>query len=941
MQGRENLGKGSSAKPPRGGRASQDHINYQDKSDASSDKSAPGINPNHSRSKHAGDGQARQTQTGLESKISPNLSFMVDSIQANSRSNPRFAMAGEDSRDSKPKRFSHAGHRFQHKDNANYSAPGAPGLRGLDHESLKEHKSQSIKREQDSIRPKAKDQTTGGAESTQKPPTDSRQDSRPDGIDSIMLDNIPENYQFHSSAAHTPKKPQRPTPVHIIQQEPTDEEPLNERAEAFKAGRLFMVFGIFILSFGVFIFAVYAKMIAKPPVMDPYNKKSRDYPWSTKTDIDAGLRGKIYSLDDYVVSSSHKLYKAALYVPSIYEEKRELLISLINLYTGLSIDSINYALSRGGNVVLADSTNPIVAANLRILNQKLANLGVYKKCTFSYVNKTNLEDSDIQALIAHARIVKEKGRERALDSRILRLLDKMEQSQISEERALQELNLFLVEYKNSQIDLGKECYTPIFTYNAEVRDGATTKIERGLDISVSQIEREYPFNELMQPLLGFTNYAVRSVDGRSFDDKMKLVAQSGVEKYRDGILSAKRDGKVAGLADRSGNIVFNKYATTASREDGFHVKLTIPLVLQSKLQRIVEAANRQYRAQQVVAGIMDPGTGEILALASSSTFNPNPGSRDSGIEKAMRVAAAERSFEPGSTIKPLVFSYLLNLDKINFKEVIDLHDGIYKLRTFTIRDSSPIKRGTPEDILIRSSNIGMTKLTKNLSGAEMHALFEAFGVGEATGVDIANEATGLLPRAGILAREVEKGAASYGYGLRMSFMQLLRSYAVFNNGGFLVVPHVTKHFIAPDSRIYYPALEKPRQIISEESAATMQRLLQKVVEKGTAKKAAVEGLIIGGKTGTAREKEQGETIYNGSFFGYASDGERTYTIGVVTYGSQSSEDYYAGQTSAPVFAEVAQLLAKEGYLKKAPPPPPKPAPKKPTQTKKPQKSKRI
>ncbi len=150
----------------------------------------------------------------------------------------------------------------------------------------------------------------------------------------------------------------------------------------------------------------------------------------------------------------------------------------------------------------------------------------------------------------------------------------------------------------------------------------------------------------------------------------------------------------------------------------------------------------------------------------------------------------------------------------------------------------------------------------------------------------------------------------------MTFIQLLRSYAPFNNGGFLVTPHVTKHFIAPDSKIFYPSIESPRQIISAESAAYMQKILHRVVKEGTGKRADVAGLIVGGKTGTARERKDGETIYNGSFFGYASDGKKTYTIGVVTYGSQANEDYYAGQTAAPVFAKIADLLAQEGYLER-------------------------
>lgn len=758
-------------------------------------------------------------------------------------------------------------------------------------------------------------------------------DNKQDSIDSIMLDGIAENrFRLYdtpgensfkiTSLSKTERKNRQIEQNKIItpkaqevERENEDEE-VSEGAKTQKAWRLFLVLIVFGLCFLVFILAVYAKILAKPPNMDPYNKASRDYPWSTKADVDIAMRGQISSLDNYVLATNKKLYRVNIYVPSIYEEKRELLFQLLHLYADFDIKALQRSIEKGGNTLIATNVNAIDAANLRILNQKLARLGVYKKCTFTYINKTSLQDSEIKTLYARAQITHEKGSQTPLDVEVLRTMQAFENGDITKNKALEKLNILLVDYKNKDIDLSRECYTPIFTYNSDVKNNASTRIDRGLDIAVEQIERTYPFSNLMQPLLGFTNYGKKTLNERTYDDKMKLIAQSGVEKYRDGILSPKRDGKIVGMADKGGNIILNHHAKAYERTDGFQVQLTIPLTLQSRIQDILNEAHKKYKAEQIVAGIMDPTTGEILALASSSSFNPNIGKRDKDIANKMRVAAAERSFEPGSTIKPLVFAYLANKKWINFQETFDLHDGIYQLRTYTIRDTTPLKSATAEQILIKSSNIGMTKLTRNLSGKQMQDLFKTFGVGESTGIDIANEATGLLPKPNILNREVEKGTASYGYGLRMTFIQLLRSYAPFNNGGFLVTPHVTKHFIAPDSKIFYPTIETPKQIISRENAAYMQKILHRVVKEGTGKRADVAGLIIGGKTGTAREKKDGETIYNGSFFGYASDGNKTYTIGVVTYGSQANEDYYAGQTAAPVFAKIADLLAQEGYLRR-------------------------
>lgn len=782
----------------------------------------------------------------------------------------------------------------------------------------------------DSVRVKIPQNPTNSHSSNSQTQLDKNQEN----IDSIMLDSIAENRfrlydtpNENSFKITTLSKNERenrkvqqdeviPQKAQKIEQADENEENTSEETKTQKAWRLFLVLGTFALCFVVFILAVYAKIIAKPPNMDPYNKKSRDYPWSVKADVDIAMRGQISSLDNYILATSKKLYRVSIYVPSIYEEKRELLFQLLHLYADFDTKALQNSIEKGGNALIATNVNSIDAANLRILNQKLARLGVYKKCTFTYINKTSLQDGEIKTLYARAQVTHEKGSQTPLDMEVLQTMQSFENGDITEENTLEKLNVLLVEYKNKDIDLSKECYTPIFTYNSDVKNNASTRIDRGLDIAVEKIERTYPFKNLMQPLLGFTNYGKKIINDKMYDDKMKLVAQSGVEKYRDGILSPKRDGKILGMADKGGNIVLNRHAKTYERIDGFQIQLTIPLTLQSKIQDILNDAHKKYKAEQIVAGIMDPTTGEILALASSSSFNPNIGKRDKDIASKMRVAAAERSFEPGSTIKPIVFAYLANKKWIDFQENFDLHDGIYQLRTYTIRDSTPLKSATAEQILIKSSNIGMTKLTRNLSGKQMRDMFQTFGIGESTGIDIANEATGLLPKPSILNREVEKGTASYGYGLRMTFMQLLRSYAPFNNGGFLVTPHVTKHFIAPDSKIFYPTIESPKQIISAESAAYMQKILHRVVKEGTGKRADVAGLIIGGKTGTAREKKDGETIYNGSFFGYASDGKKTYTIGVVTYGSQANEDYYAGQTAAPVFAKIADLLAQEGYLER-------------------------
>ena len=233
-----------------------------------------------------------------------------------------------------------------------------------------------------------------------------------------------------------------------------------------------------------------------------------------------------------------------------------------------------------------------------------------------------------------------------------------------------------------------------------------------------------------------------------------------------------------------------------------------------------------------------------------------------------------------------------------------------------------LDKGTPEDILLRSSNIGMVKLAASLSAKELHTALKAFGFSELSGIDLPYEKRGTIPSVRRLnIEEATKATISYGYGLQTTFMQLMRSYASFSNGGFLPTPRITQYISAKDSQRYNLPIPTPIQILSPHVAKKIEELLIQVVQRGTGKPAFVENVIVGGKTGTAKIAKNGEYInqYNGSFFGFAKDSNHTYTIGVVVFESHIQNDYYGGRTAAPIFKEIVEMLIDEGYLKKIDP----------------------
>lgn len=320
---------------------------------------------------------------------------------------------------------------------------------------------------------------------------------------------------------------------------------------------------------------------------------------------------------------------------------------------------------------------------------------------------------------------------------------------------------------------------------------------------------------------------------------------------------------------------------------------------------------------------MESSTGRILTLATSNRFDPKNIKKED--YPSLNITATENSFEPGSIIKPIIYAILLQKKMIDPQKIIDLNNGVYKIGRHTIRDDHPLKSATPAQILIKSSNIGMIKLTQDLHSQEFLDALKEYGFGTQTQIDLPYEAQGVLPDVAKLQGSY-KASVSYGYGFRATFIQLLRAYATFNNGGKLVTPKTIDYLKNSQDDHFKLKTPAPYQIISEQTSEEMKRLLEEIVEKGTGKKANVKGVVMGGKTGTARIfiNKQYTKRYNSSFFGFADDDKRAYTIGVVVLDPDVQEGYYGSQTAAPVFKEIVELLLKEKYLtKEEKPQPPK------------------
>lgn len=430
----------------------------------------------------------------------------------------------------------------------------------------------------------------------------------------------------------------------------------------------------------------------------------------------------------------------------------------------------------------------------------------------------------------------------------------------------------------------------------------------GLSIEISGESRDYLYKDIIEPILGYTNKL-------ESDGITKPKGVKGIEKYYEGILSSKQDGHFQGSRDIGFNLILEKNAVIKERIDGKSIVLTVPLKLQKKIENIIDNVKKELDSQEIVIGIMDSNSGAILSLASSKRFNPKQ--IKSSDYSSLNPSFVEMSFEPGSIMKPVIYSILLEKRLINPNEIFNLYNGTYKFGKYTIHDSNAQKYASAENIIVLSSNIGMVQMAQRLNAKAYHNALVAFGFSLPTNIDLPYEKVGVIPSAFTLNSFIYKGSVSYGYGMRATFMQMLRVYAAFANGGYLVTPYLRSYTINTDNKIVDINKHTEKiSILGNYSADVMERTLIKTVQKGTAKAVNVKNIIVGGKTGTARIASSGryKNEYIGSFFGFAKDKNANFTIGVVVFGAQQGS-YYASQTAAPIAKKVIEALIDEGYLK--------------------------
>ncbi|ADG94287.1 Peptidoglycan glycosyltransferase [Arcobacter nitrofigilis DSM 7299] len=466
----------------------------------------------------------------------------------------------------------------------------------------------------------------------------------------------------------------------------------------------------------------------------------------------------------------------------------------------------------------------------------------------------------------------------------------------------------------------------------EVNDN---KILRGLNINESGEKRLYSYEDTLTPVVGY----IRKYE--SDNGKTKVNGIKGLEKSYNNVLNNTKDGKLEGTRDVLSYISFNKNSIVQNRVDGADLILNIPLRLQKNLELMLDKFKTKLSADEIIVSVMESSTGKIKALASSNRFNPGL-IRQTDIPY-LDVSAIEFLFEPGSIIKPISISLVMDKNRIKKNELFNAYNngkvnskgeyprGKYKLGRFTIGDDHEFTKHylTVDDIFIYSSNIGTLQLAQRLSGKEMYQGLKSFGITEKTQIDLPYEKVGVMPTIRQFSAGEDKGednvfkaTISYGQGMTATFMQMLKAYSAFNNDGVIVTPKIVQSLSVNDKKVSL-ADDTKKRVISKKTAHEIKRLLIKTISQGTGVNAQIDGIEVGGKTGTAQIARHGkyQNIYISSFFGFANEKNKKYTIGVTVINPISTGKYwyyhYASWSAVPVFKEVVNNLVKLGYLNKS------------------------
>jgi len=436
----------------------------------------------------------------------------------------------------------------------------------------------------------------------------------------------------------------------------------------------------------------------------------------------------------------------------------------------------------------------------------------------------------------------------------------------------------------------------------------------GLDIIEVGESRQFPLHDVLSPVLG---YVRKKSDGHY----TRPQGQKGLERKYEKHITSKKDGYFKGKRDVGGNIIHDKNSIEKQRVDGMDLHLNIPLAFQRRVEKMLDTMKQRIDADEILIGVMESNTGKVLALATSERYDPDHITQKD-IPK-LDLKFAEYPYEAGSVLKPITLAIALDHKVVTPQTWFSTFNGRMKIgKRRTITDDEKFESLNATDIIVHSSNVGISQISWRLTGEEFRNGLLSFGLSKPSGIDLSRELTGRIKSLHLLNNQMHRANSSYGYGMLVTFAQLWKAYSAFNNDGVAVTPRIVDYLQDAKGRHYIlPPTEGDLHPVGKKAANQIHEILKEVVKRGTGVKAQYPGLEIGGKTGTAHIAKHGHYVreYHSSFYGFANDNKgHKYTIGVLVIRAKGYHKYFASQSAVPTFKNAVRILVEEGYLEPDP-----------------------
>ena len=425
--------------------------------------------------------------------------------------------------------------------------------------------------------------------------------------------------------------------------------------------------------------------------------------------------------------------------------------------------------------------------------------------------------------------------------------------------------------------------------------------------AVLEPKRFYPNGSLASHVLGFVG-----LDGQGL---------AGVEQA----YNEKISGEPGQLFVEKDAIGRPYESVEVAAKQGQTVVLTIDQSIQYQVERALQGAVERAHAKSGSAIVLDPRSGEILALANSPSFDPNAVA-DSPADNR-RNWALQNVYEPGSTFKIVAYSAAIEKGLAKPDDKIDCQMGAITVAGRVVHDHKAFGTLTLTEALAKSSNVAAIKLGLRVGNESMYDFMTRFGFGAKTGVELPGETSGIL-------RKVERwqpssmGSLAMGQEIGVTPVQMAAAFGALANDGLRIAPHLVREIRNSAGVVVYSAQPEQRRVVSAQTAVALRGMLESVTVNGTAKKAQLDGYSAAGKTGTAQKIDPkthaySATKYIGSFVGFAPASNPQVVIIVVM--DEPAGAYHGGDVAAPVFREIAeQILPAMGVMpdvetKSAPP----------------------